>query len=331
MVNDCSTDGSDKIIDEYDEKYDCCKAIHLNENSGGAFEPRNIGLEASTGAYIMFLDPDDKFEADACERLYNEIKENDADIVIARFKRKHLTDGHVEKSFSPFEDDLNNVYPNEEFKTHNPLNIPEPLYEKFGKRLIYSKNISKNNGMVDKIKINSLAEEPDLAKMSPSVWCKIYRKELIKNNNITFPPFVFGEDMAFNLECLINAKGIIFLNNYISYTYSVKDSDEVTLSTNRNFRLLNELMEAFIYCINLTKDFDKEISKAGVTPHLLNWYYSWKQTPLTTKENRLLLNKVNELKRIHNRDLKSRLIISMITTSIETAIHTKKRKNEVRV
>lgn len=31
MVDDCSTDESGKIIDEYDEKYDCCKAIHLEK------------------------------------------------------------------------------------------------------------------------------------------------------------------------------------------------------------------------------------------------------------------------------------------------------------
>ena len=48
MVNDCSTDGSDKIIDEYAEKYDCCIAIHHEENSGAAFTPRNTGIEACT-------------------------------------------------------------------------------------------------------------------------------------------------------------------------------------------------------------------------------------------------------------------------------------------
>lgn len=45
MVNDCSTDGSDKIINEYDEKYDWYKAIHLEKNTGAANGPRNIGIE----------------------------------------------------------------------------------------------------------------------------------------------------------------------------------------------------------------------------------------------------------------------------------------------
>ena len=59
MVDDCSTDESGKIIDEYDEKYECCRAIHLEKNTGAANGPRNRGIEESTGDYIMFLDPDE--------------------------------------------------------------------------------------------------------------------------------------------------------------------------------------------------------------------------------------------------------------------------------
>ena len=32
MVDDCSTDESGKIIDEYDEKYDCCKGYPPGKN-----------------------------------------------------------------------------------------------------------------------------------------------------------------------------------------------------------------------------------------------------------------------------------------------------------
>ena len=51
MVDDCSTDESGKIIDEYDEKYDCCKAIHLEKNTGAANGPRNRGIEECSGDY----------------------------------------------------------------------------------------------------------------------------------------------------------------------------------------------------------------------------------------------------------------------------------------
>ena len=60
MVDDCSTDESGKIIDEYDEKYDCCKAIHLEKNTGAANGPRNRGIEECSAEYIMIIHPDDR-------------------------------------------------------------------------------------------------------------------------------------------------------------------------------------------------------------------------------------------------------------------------------
>lgn len=40
------------------------KVIHLQENSGGASKPRNIGLDIATGEYIAFIDADDTVSND---------------------------------------------------------------------------------------------------------------------------------------------------------------------------------------------------------------------------------------------------------------------------
>ncbi|MEL7671255.1 glycosyltransferase family 2 protein [Methanobacterium sp.] len=104
LVNDCSTDRSGEIIDEYASKYDNFKAIHLPENSGYAGKPRNIGINEASGKYLMFLDPDDYYEDDACETLYNKIVEEDVDIVFGRYY--YILNGKRlnRKSFSPFKD-----------------------------------------------------------------------------------------------------------------------------------------------------------------------------------------------------------------------------------
>jgi glycosyltransferase involved in cell wall biosynthesis len=81
MVNDHSTDQSGKIIDQYASKYKNFKAIHLPTNSGSPGKPRNVGIEKSTGEYLMFLDPDDYFNDNTCELLYSKIVEENADIV----------------------------------------------------------------------------------------------------------------------------------------------------------------------------------------------------------------------------------------------------------
>lgn len=328
MVNDCSTDGSDKIIDEYDKNYECCKAIHLPKNTGAAHGPRNKGIEVCTGDYIMFLDPDDRYTEDACETLYNAVKENDADMAFGRFRRIFEYGGTVQKSYSPYPDDLESHYPNEIFEDANPLNVSDFVWNNVLEKVLYGKNIEKTynrDKAIDKIVIKNITEEPDLLKMAPSVWTKIYKRSLIKDKNIKFQPFISGDDMAFTLETLINAEGIVYLNNFMCYDYYIRDlPDDKSITNNVNVKYLRELMESYTYCAEITKNFPKEITKVAVTPHLLHWSHIWKGSPFTIEENKILLDRVNKLKQVHNRDLKSKLIISAITTSLETCIHTKK-------
>ncbi|MDO5861104.1 glycosyltransferase, partial [Methanobrevibacter sp.] len=85
FVDDKSTDDSSNIIKDYSNKYNNVKAICLEENSGFAGRPRNIGIENATADYLMFLDPDDLFLEDACELLYNNITENNLELVSGNY------------------------------------------------------------------------------------------------------------------------------------------------------------------------------------------------------------------------------------------------------
>ena len=85
LVNDGSTDRSGSIIDSYAARYDNVKAIHLSEASGAAGKPRNFGIEAATGEFLLFVDPDDIFELTACETLYEIATRHNSDIVVGTF------------------------------------------------------------------------------------------------------------------------------------------------------------------------------------------------------------------------------------------------------
>ncbi len=87
MVDDVSTDGTKRIIDEYADRYDNFVAIHLDQYSRGAGKPRNTGMEAASAPYIMFLDGDDRFRDDACEQLYNAIETYRSEVVCGRIEK----------------------------------------------------------------------------------------------------------------------------------------------------------------------------------------------------------------------------------------------------
>lgn len=329
MVNDCSTDGSGEIIDKYAEQYDCCVAIHHEKNSGAAYTPRNTGIDACTGDYIMFLDPDDRYTPDACEKLYEAVKKNDSQMAFARFRRIFEYGGKVQKSYSPYMDEIEKHYPDETFETENFINVPDFVWDNFVERFLYGKTLEvtyPRDRPLDVISVDNIEQEPDMLKMHPSVWCKIYRRDLIMDNDIRFQPYVSGDDMAFTLETFLNAEGIVFLNNFLSYDYYIRDlPTDKSITNTVNVRLLDELMESYIYCRKCTEGFSKEVQNVSVNPHLLHWTYTWKNSPFTIEENRLLLNKVNKLKKIHHTDMKTRMLLSSITTALEAKIHTSRQ------
>ena len=61
FVNDCSTDNSLALLQEYASNDKRVKILNNEKNSGAAIS-RNKGIEAAQGEYLLFLDADDLFE-----------------------------------------------------------------------------------------------------------------------------------------------------------------------------------------------------------------------------------------------------------------------------
>ncbi|MBR4905171.1 MAG: glycosyltransferase [Selenomonadaceae bacterium] len=82
IVDDCSTDSSYEIVKSYVPKFKGrLKPFQLEKNSGGAGEPRNVGLNLSSGEYVIFFDSDDFILLSGLETFYKAAKEYDADVV----------------------------------------------------------------------------------------------------------------------------------------------------------------------------------------------------------------------------------------------------------
>lgn len=67
------------VVDDHSDiplKESWFKYIYLEENSGGASLPRNIGLDIAKGKYITFIDSDDMISDDYIETLVNKTKED---------------------------------------------------------------------------------------------------------------------------------------------------------------------------------------------------------------------------------------------------------------
>lgn len=72
VVDDGSFDESCKIINEMMQTDSRIKLI--KKKNEGVAVARNIGMEVSTGDYVMFVDADDYIDEDYLQKMYSEIK-----------------------------------------------------------------------------------------------------------------------------------------------------------------------------------------------------------------------------------------------------------------
>ncbi len=78
VVDDASTDETESVVKRI--KNDKLHYIKLKKN-GGACKARNVGIRASKGEYIAFLDSDDIWNTDKLEKQMKILQEKKAKVV----------------------------------------------------------------------------------------------------------------------------------------------------------------------------------------------------------------------------------------------------------
>lgn len=110
LVDDGSTDGSEKFVDDYAKSDKRIKAIH--QKNMGLSGARNTGLKHATGKYVTFVDSDDRIDPNMVEGLLNALVDTHADIAICSFKE--IYPNGKTKGF-------NKNYPKQVFTTESAL------------------------------------------------------------------------------------------------------------------------------------------------------------------------------------------------------------------
>lgn len=93
LVDDGSPDACGVIADEYANKDRRFKVIH--KTNGGLSDARNAGMEAASGMYLLFLDPDDFFHPQLMELCFKAAEKEDADAVVFTYHHYYRTINRV--------------------------------------------------------------------------------------------------------------------------------------------------------------------------------------------------------------------------------------------
>ena len=85
VTDDCSSDGTWCVIQEYAARYpDLFDIDKLETPSESPSRPRNRGIERAKGKYIFFLDADDWLGPEAVERMLDHATEWDSDVLLVK-------------------------------------------------------------------------------------------------------------------------------------------------------------------------------------------------------------------------------------------------------
>lgn len=77
IVNDGSTDASQKIIDDYESRYPFIRAYHQKNQGQG--KARNYGISKAKGDYVYFMDSDDILLTNSLAKAFYNIQEKNLD------------------------------------------------------------------------------------------------------------------------------------------------------------------------------------------------------------------------------------------------------------
>jgi glycosyltransferase involved in cell wall biosynthesis len=83
-VDDCSTDNSFAILEEYQANYNFFKIIK-HETNKSLSVARKTGINASEGKYIMNVDSDDWIEENSLQKIYTIINNDNSDIFVFNY------------------------------------------------------------------------------------------------------------------------------------------------------------------------------------------------------------------------------------------------------
>lgn len=105
VIDDGSTDGSDKIIKEVTEGKE--NVVSIRQINAGVSAARNAGIQNATGKYLLFLDGDDYIGTDYVYHLVEAAEQYDSDLVIGGYIKvdteKNMLDRVVPGIYIPFE------------------------------------------------------------------------------------------------------------------------------------------------------------------------------------------------------------------------------------
>ena len=242
-VDDGSTDKTSSILKKYSSKDSRFKIITTENNGQGS--ARNIALKKATGEYVSFVDADDWIELNAIELLFNSAKSRDLDLLFFQMSN------YIQSSDNFVSTDL------------------------------YDIKSFENNGIDE----NAIFKHEDthdfLFEIPVGPVSKLYKRQFLQENNLTFPQGMLFEDNAFFYNAYFHCQKAGFLKKQLYFRRRHEESVTQTFDESKFdiVKATNAVLDVFVN--NGVYEYYKE----DVINHTFSMNMEWfKKSPLNIRQ-----------------------------------------------
>ena len=189
-IDDGSPDNSINILREFEKKDNRIKIIR--QKNMGLSKARNVGIDYSSGKYILFVDSDDCIENNMVELMLKKIEDNKLDLVICG------------NTYVSADTDIDVV----DLKKLEELLPGKVTGEEYFKIVTSKTNL-----------------------FTATACNKIYKTEMIKNKKIRFPEGKLYEDLMFSFKYLLTCSSVGIVTEAM-YNYFIRRDGSITNKIN---------------------------------------------------------------------------------------------------
>ncbi len=147
------------------------------------------------------------------------------------------------------------------------------------------------------IVVDNFKEDLRLFDIGPSIWTKLFKKEFLVRENIRFLEGMLAEDMYVYIYALFKSKKTVYLDDFYSYNYSIRDVDGNKSTIHlRNKKYLASMVKGYekideLISMQHLDEYFSNIFKR----HFVYWITSLVASDISDTQKRELIVAINPL------------------------------------
>ncbi len=218
VVDDASTDGTLAAAQAYAEG---CEKIHVlsHAKNRGVSDARNTGLAQAQGEYVLFLDPDDRYDMELMDTVAAALHKLPADVVVYGLEEDYYNrDGQIFYA-------VTHALPTAFFHIENGRDEGE--------------NTGENGMFLGARSLHLAVAEMEQETLYGYSWNKAFRRELLMEHDLKFVRYPHIEDIMFNLSVFDHVRALIILEDVL-YGYRNQGQNRLTDRYQPNYLMLQK-------------------------------------------------------------------------------------------